>query len=282
MKVFEIKSLCKNYKTFALKDVSFSLEMGYIMGFVGRNGAGKSTTLKSMMNLVHPDSGEIEICGMNLKDHEKDIKQMVGFVNGGMEQYSTVKIKTVTSITRRFFKEWNEETYKYYLEKFEIDEKKKFKQLSTGMKLKYSIAVALSHNAKLLILDEPTSGLDPAARDEIVQIFQEFVEDGEHSILFSTHITSDLDKCADFITYIKNGEVLSSVDRQSFIDSYKNVAGKKEDLDAEKESKIIGIHKHSMGFEGLIKSSDADLFAGMEISVPTLEDIMVHIERRLI
>lgn len=280
MKAIEIKSLCKNYKTFALNDVSFSLEMGYIMGFVGRNGAGKSTTLKSMMNLVHADSGDVEICEMNVKTHEREIKQLVGFVNGGMEQYSTVKIKTITDVTRRFYEEWDDAKYHELLERFEIDEKKKFKQLSTGMKLKYSIAVALSHNAKVLILDEPTSGLDPAARDEIVQIFQEFVEDGEHAILFSTHITSDLDKCADYITYIKNGEILSSSDRQSFIDGYKCVSGSKEDLTSEREGKVIGIHKHSLGFEGLIESKDADCFQGLNLTVPTLEDIMVHIERR--
>ena len=150
------------------------------------------------------------------------------------------------------------------------------------MKVKYSIAVAMSHNPSVLILDEPTSGLDPAARDDLVLLFQEFIEDGEHSILFSTHITSDLEKCADYITYIKQGQILASNEREAFRTSYISVSGKKEQLMPESESKIIGLHTHQLGFEGIMKAEDAALAksAGFEISQPSLEDIMIHIERR--
>ena len=250
------------------------------MGFIGRNGAGKTTTLKSILNLLNPDSGTINLCGLNMPKNETEIKNLIGYVAGGVDFYPEQKIKKITNITKIFYKEWDDERYRELCRRFEIDENKKFKQLSAGMKVKYSIAIALSHNAKLLILDEPTSGLDPAARDDLILIFQEFVEDGKHSILFSTHITSDLEKCADFITYIKGGEILASTDVETFEKSYLLVAGKKDDLTPELEGKVIGIHKHNLGFEGMIKADDKALVEGMEISVPSLEDIMIHLERR--
>ena len=280
MNVIEVKDLCKSFPSFQLKNVNIVLEEGYIMGFIGRNGAGKTTTLKSILNLLNPDSGTINLCGLNMPKDETEIKNLIGYVAGGVDFYPEQKIKKITDITKIFYKEWDDERYKELCKRFEIDENKKFKQLSAGMKVKYSIAVALSHNAKLLILDEPTSGLDPAARDDLILIFQEFVEDGKHSILFSTHITSDLEKCADFITYIKSGEILASTDVETFEKSYLLVAGKKDDLTPELENKVIGIHKHNLGFEGMIKVDDKALVEGMEISVPSLEDIMIHLERR--
>ncbi len=280
MNVIEVKDLCKSFPSFQLKNVNIVLEEGYIMGFIGRNGAGKTTTLKSILNLLNPDSGTINLCGLNMPKDETEIKNLIGYVAGGVDFYPEQKIKKITDITKIFYKEWDDERYRELCKRFEIDENKKFKQLSAGMKVKYSIAIALSHNAKLLILDEPTSGLDPAARDDLILIFQEFVEDGKHSILFSTHITSDLEKCADFITYIKSGEILASSDVETFEKSYLLVAGKKDDLTPELESKVIGIHKHNLGFEGMIKADDKALVEGMEISVPSLEDIMIHLERR--
>lgn len=280
MNVIEVKDLCKSFPSFQLKNVNIVLEEGYIMGFIGRNGAGKTTTLKSILNLLNPDSGTINLCGLNMPKNETEIKNLIGYVAGGVDFYPEQKIKKITDITKIFYKEWDDERYKELCKRFEIDENKKFKQLSAGMKVKYSIAIALSHNAKLLILDEPTSGLDPAARDDLILIFQEFVEDGKHSILFSTHITSDLEKCADFITYIKSGEILASSDVETFEKSYLLVAGKKDDLTPELEGKVIGIHKHNLGFEGMIKADDKALVEGMEISVPSLEDIMIHLERR--
>ena len=283
MNVIEVKDLCKSFPSFQLKNVNIVLEEGYIMGFIGRNGAGKTTTLKSILNLLNPDSGTINLCGLNMPKNETEIKNLIGYVAGGVDFYPEQKIKKITDITKIFYKEWDDERYKELCKRFEIDENKKFKQLSAGMKVKYSIAVALSHNAKLLILDEPTSGLDPAARDDLILIFQEFVEDGKHSILFSTHITSDLEKCADFITYIKSGEILASTDVETFEKSYLLVTGKKDDLSPELEGKIIGLHKYNLGFEGMIKADDKALVegvGGMEISVPSLEDIMIHLERR--
>lgn len=282
MNLIEVNGLCKNFEAFKLQNVSFSLEEGFIMGFIGRNGAGKSTTLKSMLNLMRNDGGSVKLCGLEMPKDEIEIKNQVGYVFGGVDFYPESKISKITDVTKSFYREWDDELYEKLCERFEIDQNKKFKQLSAGMKVKYSVAVAMSHNPKLLILDEPTSGLDPAARDDLVLLFQEFIEDGEHSILFSTHITSDLEKCADYITYIKQGQILASTERDAFRESYISVAGKKDQLSPEAEAKIIGLHTHQLGFEGLMKTEDKALAekGGFEIADPSLEDIMVHIERR--
>lgn len=282
MNLIEIKGLCKNFPSFHLQNVDITLEEGFIMGFIGRNGAGKSTTIKTTLNLMNRDGGEVKLCGLSMPENEIEIKNQVGYVLGGVDFYPEAKISSITNVTKTFYKEWDEGLYKKLCDRFEIDQNKKFKQLSAGMKVKYSLAIAMSHNPKLLILDEPTSGLDPAARDDLVLLFQEFIEDGKHSILFSTHITSDLEKCADYITYIKQGQILASADRESFRTSYISVAGKKDQLTDQAKEKIIGLHTHQLGFEGIMKSQDKELAkaGGFEIAEPSLEDIMIHIERR--
>lgn len=279
MNILQVENLSKTYPTFKLDNVSFSLEKGYIMGFIGRNGAGKTTTLKSMLKFVHPESGNVSINGFDIEKDEFAVKNSIGFVSGLDGFYNSKKIKQVTDITKKFFSNWSDETYKNLLEKFNLDENKFIKNLSAGMKVKYQLAIAMSHDARLLILDEPTSGLDPVSRDELVILFQDYVADGEHSILFSTHVISDLEKCADYITYIKKGKILDSCDVVSFKDKYLLVNGKKEDLTDELKSKVIGLHEHNFGFEGMILKSDKDLFAKCEITQPSMEEIMVHTER---
>ena len=279
MNILQVENLSKTYPTFKLDNVSFSLEKGYIMGFIGRNGAGKTTTLKSMLKFVHPESGNVSINGFDIEKDEFAVKNSIGFVSGLDGFYNSKKIKQVTDITKKFFSNWSDETYKNLLEKFNLDENKFIKNLSAGMKVKYQLAIAMSHDAKLLILDEPTSGLDPVSRDELVILFQDYVADGEHSILFSTHVISDLEKCADYITYIKKGKILDSCDVVSFKDKYLLVNGKKEDLTDELKSKVIGVHEHNFGFEGMILKSDKDLFTKCEITQPSMEEIMVHTER---
>ena len=279
MNILQVENLSKTYPTFKLDNVSFSLEKGYIMGFIGRNGAGKTTTLKSMLKFVHPESGNVSINGFDIEKDEFAVKNSIGFVSGLDGFYNSKRIKQVTDITKKFFSNWSDETYKNLLEKFNLDENKFIKNLSAGMKVKYQLALAMSHDAKLLILDEPTSGLDPVSRDELVILFQDYVADGEHSILFSTHVISDLEKCADYITYIKKGKILDSCDVVSFKDKYLLVNGKKEDLTDELKSKVIGVHEHNFGFEGMILKSDKDLFTKCEITQPSMEEIMVHTER---
>jgi len=229
MILLNVKGLTKKYPKFTLENVSFSLEQGRIMGLIGKNGAGKSTTLKSMLNMVCPDGGSIQMIGRDFRHEEEACKQEIGVVLGSIQFYQTKKLQTITNVTKRFYRNWDDDAYEKYMSMFELDSQKQVKQLSEGMKVKYLIALALSHDAKLLIFDEPTSGLDPVAREDLLELFQRLVQDGSRSILFSTHITSDLDKCADDITYIKNGKMIASASKDAFIQSFQHLKNPGED-----------------------------------------------------
>lgn len=215
-----VDHLSKQYPGFALQDVSFTVMPGRIMGLIGKNGAGKSTTLKAMLHIVRPDSGTVTMAGQDFFEHEQACKQEIGVVFGGIDYYPLKRLVSITAVTRRFYPQWDPSAYEHYLRVFAIDERKPFKALSNGMKVKYLLALALSHHARLLILDEPTSGLDPVSRDEILHIFRRIVAQGDRSILFSTHITSDLDCCADDITYLQNGRVLQTAEKSVFLRSF--------------------------------------------------------------
>lgn len=215
-----VRNLCKHYPGFALENISFSLASGRIMGLIGKNGAGKSTTLKAILNMVPRESGSVSIFQRDFYQDEKECKQRIGVVFGGTDFYPLKKLSVITSVTRKFYDDWDQQQYRKYLKFFDLDEGKKFKELSNGMKVKYLLALALSHHARLLILDEPTSGLDPVSREELLHIFRHIARKENCSILFSTHITSDLDKCADDITYIQQGRVLKSADKDTFLRSF--------------------------------------------------------------
>ena len=230
MNVLEVRELRKTYPAFTLKGVSLDVPQGAIVGFIGRNGAGKSTTLKSVLGLVHPDGGTVRAFGLDYAANEAAIRRRIGVVLGGIDFYPKKKVKTITDVTRRFYRNWDETKYRHYLELFGIDESKRVDQLSSGMKVKYLLALALSHNAKLLILDEPTSGLDPVSRDELVELFRAIVADGQRSILFSTHITSDLEKCASHITFIKDGAIFHSSTVAEFMAAYADRGATLEDI----------------------------------------------------
>ena len=207
MNALEVRGLRKTYPAFTLKDMSFDVPQGAVVGFIGRNGAGKSTTLKSILGLVHPDGGEVRFFGQDVRQHEREFKEQIGVVLGGIDFYPKKKVRLLSDVTRRFYGNWQEEKYRHYLDLFGIDQEKRVDQLSTGMRVKYMIALALSHDARLLILDEPTSGLDPVSRDELTELLRRIAADGQRSVLFSTHITSDLEKCASHITFIKDGTI---------------------------------------------------------------------------
>ena len=217
MKVLEVQGLCKTYPGFQLRDVSFSVAPGSIMGFIGRNGAGKTTTLKSLLHIVHPDAGDIRFFGLELSDHEGEIKQRIGYAGGAVDFYKRKPIRTLAEVTRSFYDNWDGAAYRRWMEAFSLDENKSPSQLSEGMRVKLSLTLALSHHAELLILDEPTSGLDPVSREELLDDFC-FLRDKGVAILFSTHITSDLEKCADHISYISKGRLLASEPMQVFLD----------------------------------------------------------------
>lgn len=207
MSILSINNISKEYPGFKLQDVSFDVAKGTIMGFIGRNGAGKSTTLKAILNMVHATKGTVSYFGMDFSEYEREIKQRIGYAGGEVDYYKKKRIKDILNITKRFYDNWNEEVCSKYMKIFSLDENKTPSQLSSGMKVKLNLVMALSHGAELLILDEPTSGLDPVSRDELLEIFKHLKKQGV-TILFSTHITSDLEKCADDITYIRNGKVI--------------------------------------------------------------------------
>jgi|AGTN01.2.fsa_nt_gi ABC-type multidrug transport system, ATPase component len=279
MAILSVKGLTKRYEKFTLKEVSFELEQGFIMGFIGSNGAGKTTTLKSILNLVHKDGGAVEILGKDFSQNELALKQEIGFTFGGVDYYEKSRIKNITDVVRRFYTQWDEDTYAKYMRRFAIDARKKVAELSHGMRVKYSLALALSHRAKLLILDEPTSGLDPVARDDLLELFQELIEDGERSILFSTHITSDLEKCADFITYIQNGGIIESRAKDDLIAAYRLVKGTRGQLGGLKPV-LISHKEHAFGFTGLLRTADLKAAEGVTAEPPSIEDIMIYHEKR--
>ena len=217
MNLLEVQDLCKTYPGFRLDQVSFSVAPGSVMGFIGRNGAGKTTTLKSLLHIVHPDAGEIRFFGLKLDEHEREIKQRIGYAVGAVDFYKRKPIRTLADVTRGFFDNWDDAAYRKWLDAFSLDDRKTPAQLSEGMRVKLSLTLALSHHAELLILDEPTSGLDPVSREELLDAFS-FLQKQGVAILFSTHITSDLEKCADHISYISRGRLLASEPMQGFLD----------------------------------------------------------------
>ena len=277
--VLKVEHLNKKYPSFSLKDVSFEVKPGEIMGFIGRNGAGKTTTLKSIMNLVHYESGFISAFDQEMIANELDNKQRIGFALSELNYYPNKTIRTLMSVTKKFYRNFDEKKFNDVCKLFNLDINKKLEELSSGMKVKYSVAIALSHQAELLILDEPTSGLDPVSRDEILDIFREIVKNKDRAILFSTHITSDLDKCATNITYIHDGEIVYTGKKKDFVDSYLFVNDKSKNKDLEKE--YIAYKELDDRIEGLIDIKKKDLFTQNKIEVkePDLEEIMVYLER---
>lgn len=219
MSIVEIKNLVKTYPSFRLDDVSFDIREGEITGFVGRNGAGKTTTVKSLLNLIHPDSGEIRYFGKPLCGNESEIKKVIGYSTGSVTWYPRKKIKEIIKVVKIFYDTWSEEKYQRYLKMFGLDENKTVNELSEGMKVKFNLLVALSHDAKVLILDEPTSGLDPFSRDELLSVFRDLKKDGV-AVFFSTHIVSDLEKCADNIVYISSGRIIAALPKDEFRKRY--------------------------------------------------------------
>jgi ABC-2 type transport system ATP-binding protein len=276
----EVKNLRKNYKDFSLKDISFSLPTGYIMGFVGQNGAGKTTTIRLMLNMTDREGGEISILGMdNLRDEQR-IKQDVGVVMDEIYFVNNWSVREVEQALKPFYDHWNSALYNQYAQQFRLPLDKKIKDLSSGMRMKLKLAVAMSHEAKLLILDEPTSGLDPVARDELLQILRETIDE-DKSILLSTHDSTDLERIADYITLIDNGNIFYSGTKDDLIDSYRIVKGGPNDLLDPFKEKIIGLTKNNTGFSGLIRASDGKYLPEKIVAEPpSIDEILVAISRR--
>jgi len=280
--ILEIQNLSKSYKNFTLDNLSFNVERGSVMGFIGPNGAGKSTTIKLIMNLVKKDSGNINIFGLDNLKHEKEIKEKIGFVYDENYFYEELNIIEMKNILQPFYKSWNDTLFEKYIKEFELPKKNKIKNLSKGMKMKLSLALALCHNAELIIMDEPTSGLDPVFRSELLDILYNVIQDENVSIFFSTHITTDLEKIADYITFINKGKLVFSQPKDEIIENYGLVKGDKELLDSDTRREFVSIKETSFGFEALTKDivNARKIFKGKGlIERASLEDIMVYTVR---
>lgn len=277
--ILEVSSLSKHYDGFQLNDINFTIPKGYIMGLIGPNGSGKTTTIKCILNMVKKNSGSIQIFGFDHIEHEQAIKKEIGVVFDTNYFVAEWNMKQVEASLALFYDQWNSEKFRKMLERFRIEPSKKVQELSKGMQMKLMIACAFSYDAKLLILDEPTSGLDPVSRDELLNILAEYIEDGEHSVLFSTHITSDLDKIADYITFINFGECIFTGGKDEFIDLYRIVRGGKEELNEKYKKLLIGLREYSTGYEALIKTTDLAYYPNMMGEAATIDDIIIFINK---
>lgn len=253
MKALEVKRLCKQYKNFALDNVSFSLEQGTITGLVGRNGAGKTTILRSILGAAHLDAGSISLLG---KPINEQTKQEIGVVYDTCCFGEMLKIGQIDRVLGDIYRNWSRDVFLGMCEHYELPENKTIKTFSRGMKQKLSIAAALAHSPKLLLLDEPTGGLDPVAREQILHDLQTFIEDGEHTVLLSTHITSDLDRVADHVLIVSHGRMQIDTDKDTLLQEYVIVKGNPEQLEQIEQTDILGIKKHAYSFEALCRGRE--------------------------
>ena len=278
--ILTVRNLCKNYPAFELHDVSFSIRASSIMGLIGRNGAGKTTTIKSILRLVRPDGGSVEFLGQPVDDDAAALRREAGYVSGDLCYYPRKRLSQLTAVTRSFYSAWDSARYEALLRRFSLDDSKRVCELSAGMKVKYQLACALSHGAKLLILDEPTSGLDPVSRDDLLDLLRSLCEQDGVSILFSTHITSDLDGCADDVTYLQNGTVAQSVSLAGFTAPWKKLTGPETALAPALRGALRGLRVHRGEFEALYPS-DLPCPAGCREELADLQTVMVYLEREV-
>jgi ABC-2 type transport system ATP-binding protein len=275
--ILEARGLRKSYGEFSLNNVTFDVPGGYIMGFIGPNGAGKTTTIKLILNVIRGDSGSVKLFGSEsaLVQNEE-----IGVVMDAPFYVDDWKAGDVEAAISPFYKHWNKRIFAERLKQFGLEPKKKVKELSRGMKIKLQIAAALSHDAKLLVLDEPTSGLDPVARDEICDLLRGFVSDENKSVLFSTHITSDLEKTADYVTFILNGNIVFTGVKDDLIAKYARVTGGPGDLSEEQKSLVIGYREHGTGFEGMVETEDTGKLPGNVLTEEiSLDEIIIFMNK---
>ncbi len=280
--VIELQNVNKAFSGFQLKDFSLSVKKGFVTGFIGGNGVGKSTTIKMIMNLLKPDSGTISIFGLDYKKHEKEIKERIGFVFDDNIFYESLTLNEMKRLIKPAYKNWDDALFHQYVDMFELPLKKSIKTFSKGMMMKASLTMALSHHAELIIMDEPTSGLDPIFRRELLELLHNLMQNGEKTIFFSTHITTDLDRIADYITFIHNGQHIFTKEYYKIEEEYAIVKGETNLLDRDTEREFIAIRKSNHGFEALTTNKQrAESIFGKSVIIekPTLEDIMFYTKK---
>nr|WP_325181815.1 ABC transporter ATP-binding protein [uncultured Oscillibacter sp.] len=276
MNAIELNHIHKSFPGFAIQDLCLTVPSGTICGLVGENGAGKSTTIRLLMNALRPDGGAARVLGVDASSPEfRDVKEDVGVVLDEAYYPETLNTLQVGKVMAGTYKRWDQGTYERYLRRFDLPEKKQFKDFSRGMKMKLAIAVALSHQPKLLILDEATSGLDPIVRDEVLEIFIEFTREEDHSILISSHILSDLEKLCDYIAFLHQGRLLFCDEKDRLLETYGVFAGTAEQLESLREEAIVG-REETHGYGGvraLVRRDEVP--AGLELERASVEDIIL-------
>ena len=276
--VIEVEGLCKRYDGFAIENLNLSIPQGGIMGFIGANGAGKTTTIYSILNIIPVDAGRIQIFGKDYKKDEQEIKQDIGVVFDEMGYHEIMTPLQISRMMKSIYHNWSETEFAKYLDRFGLPYKKRCGTFSRGMRMKLQIAVALSHEAKLLIMDEPTSGLDPVVRNEMLDIFQEFVEEEDHTILLSSHIIEDLERIADEIAFIDKGRILLADNKDVILEQHAILKGKKQDISKIRSEDMVGVKRSAYGVEILVQDAPAcrRRYPEFLCESASLEDIMLY------
>lgn len=281
MNNIEVKNLTKQYPFFTLNHISFNVPAGTIVGFVGENGSGKTTTIKAMLNLINYPKGEITLLESKIKNNEKAIKEQIGVVLDDAFFYETIKLKEIDTVMKNIYKNWDSKAYYTYLTDFSLEKNKAFKELSKGMKIKLKIAIALCHHPKVLILDEPTSGLDPISREDILDIFMTFIQDETHSIFLSSHITSDLDKIADHIIFLHKGNIILQENKDTLLNAYGLVKCNEKSYQDINPDYIVSHRVNAFSHEVLVNNKKAVILEQPELTMEnaTIEKIMIMLIR---
>lgn len=280
--IMEVRGLHTDLGAFRLQDISFSLHEGCITGFIGVNGAGKTTTIKTILGLIRKQSGSVRLFGKDMEQNERELKNRIGIVFDEGYFYEDLSMAEMAGVLAPAYSEWDQTGFNAYLDRFGLQRNQKISTLSKGMRMKFAIALALSHHADLLIMDEPTSGLDPLIRSEIMDILLAFMKQDGKSVFFSTHITSDLDKIADMLILIDKGRIIFNEDKDLLLETHALVKGDKAELNDRTRSMFLTLHETGYGFEGLTNSK-TDLRQHMKniiMEKPTIEDIMLGYVRR--
>lgn len=279
MNAIEIKNLRKNLGNFSLKIDDLKIPEGFVTGFIGPNGSGKTTTIKLIMNMINKDEGFIKMWGKDYKINNLNIKDRIGYVGEFSGYLHEAKIGRIKKSLSVFYKNWDEKLYEKYMKQFNLNEDKAYKDLSKGQQKKFEIVMAMSHHPKLIIMDEPTANLDPLVRNELLNILQERIEEDNATVFFSTHITSDLDKIGDYVVFIYKGEIFLADTKDNILENHIIVKGKKELLNNETRNIFISINENAFGFEGLVNNrKKAYEMFGEEVlyDKPNLEDILTY------
>ena len=275
--ILEVIGLNKSYGDFSLSNITFSLPEDCITGFIGVNGAGKTTTLRSILRLTTNTSGTIKLFGLDMKKHERELKDRIGVVMDDGGFYDELTMSEMKNVIAPAYSSWCEQDYKSYMDRFSLNPKQKINTLSKGMRMKYALALALSHKAELLIMDEPTSGLDPLIRSQLLTILTDYMKKGGKGVFFSTHITSDLEKVADMLIMIDHGKIVFQEEKDTLLESYRVVKGDTKDLNQENRKLFQNIKTTDFGFTGITNQIKKvqECLSGIVVERPTIEDIML-------